>query len=206
MKGAGHLRLTTGRRLISPSGVTTRPTTSRVREAVMNILARRINGCRWLDLCCGSGIMSCEALERGAESITAVDQDSRCTKVCLENLRTVNGDDPFGPNIQVIRADVLRWLKRSREQSPFDLVYFDPPYDEGLYPKVLKLLIQGSWIHPDSLLICEHRSNHEPEMGSGWTVKDRRCYGESSLTILNPQEHCHHGGTGSRQQRTGPSM
>ena len=204
MKGAGHLRLTTGRRLISPPGITARPTTSRVREAVMNILAVHIAGCRWLDLCCGSGVMSCEALERGAESITAVDKDIRCTKTCKENLKTVSANRA-ADNLCVVQADVLRWLSRAEKQAPFDLVYFDPPYDKGLYQNVLSLLLQGNWIHSNSLVICEHRSRQEPDVGSGWTVKDRRRYGESSLVILNPQERYHHGDTDSTQQQTNPS-
>ena len=66
------LRLSGGRRLQSPPGNTVRPTSSRVRLAVMNLLAAELPGCRWLDLCCGSGVMACEALQRGAREVVAV--------------------------------------------------------------------------------------------------------------------------------------
>ena len=66
---SGQLRLSGGRRLKSPPGRGTRPTTARVREAVMNMLGSRLEGCRWLDLCSGSGIMGCEALLHGAAAL-----------------------------------------------------------------------------------------------------------------------------------------
>ena len=70
------LRLSGGRRLQSPPGSAARPTAARVRLAVMNLLAAEIPGCRWLDLCSGSGVMACEALRRGASEVVAVEQGS----------------------------------------------------------------------------------------------------------------------------------
>ena len=83
------LRLSGGRRLQSPPGSAARPTPSRVRLALMNILARQLPGCRWLDLCSGSGVMACEALQRGAAVVVAVDQDRRNAAVARTNLEAV---------------------------------------------------------------------------------------------------------------------
>ena len=107
MKGAGQLRLTTGRKLISPPNLTARPTTSRVREALMNILSPQLRGSRWLDLCCGSGVMGCEVIERGAVSITAIDQDSRCAKTAQQNLDIVSNSIKKNIHINVIRRNIL---------------------------------------------------------------------------------------------------
>jgi hypothetical protein len=72
-QGAGGLRLSGGRRLLSPPGLVARPTAARVRLAVINLVADQLPGCRWLDLCCGSGVMACEALLRGA-ALAVADQ------------------------------------------------------------------------------------------------------------------------------------
>ena len=80
------LRLSGGRRLQSPPGNIARPTPSRVRLAVMNMLAAELPGSRWLDLFCGSGVMGCEALQRGAAAVVAVDQQRAMTSTSRTNL------------------------------------------------------------------------------------------------------------------------
>ena len=126
MSGGGQLRLSGGRRLQSPGGRATRPTTSRVREAVMNILAPRLQDCRWLDLCSGSGVMGCEALQRGARCVVAVDQDSQCIRISRANLSTVAAGCSPTPEVRTERRELIGWLRRGWSQDPFDIVYFDP--------------------------------------------------------------------------------
>ena len=201
MKASGQLRLTTGRRLISPPNQTTRPTTSRVREAVMNLLAPRLEGSRWLDLCCGSGVIGCEAIERGATAVTAIDRDSRCTKICERNLQTIAGANNPHIEVRVIRSDLLSWLRRGRSSAPFDVIYFDPPYESGLYESVLTSLSQKNWINPDGIVVCEHRSKATLDVGSSWMLSDQRSYGSSSVLLLSLPEH-RRGDTDSRQQQT----
>ncbi len=169
MSGGGQLRLSGGRRLLSPGGRTARPTTSRVREAVMNILAPHLQDCRWLDLCSGSGVMGCEALQRGARCVVAVDQDPQCIRVSRSNLSVVAESRSPAPEIRTERRELISWLRKGWSQEPFDIVYFDPPYDQGLYEPCLIALAEGNWLHQDSLVVCEHRSNLNPEPGSDWT-------------------------------------
>ena len=173
----GQLRLTGGRRLHSPRGMGTRPTTGRVREAIMNILAPRIERSHWLDLCCGSGVMGCEALQRGAINVVAIDRDSNATRICEKNLRLTNEGCSRSATFTVVRSDVLRWLKRDWFEQPFDLVYFDPPYKAGLHQSGLNGLSEGSWLHPDSVVICEYSSDDLFRPEGGWTELDRRRYG-----------------------------
>ena len=201
MKASGQLRLTTGRRLISPPNLNTRPTTSRVREAVMNILAPRLKGSRWLDLCCGSGVIGCEAIERGAAAVTAIDQDFRCTKICERNLQTIVTALNSDIEVTVIRSDLLSWLRKGWRSTPFDVIYFDPPYDSGLYKSVLASLSQKNWLNPDGIVVCEHRSKATLDVGPSWILTDKRSYGSSSLLLLSRQGH-HPGDTDSKQQQT----
>ena len=205
MSGGGQLRLSGGRRLLSPGGLAARPTTSRVREAVMNILAPRLNDSRWLDLCSGSGVMGCEALQRGARFVVAVDQDPQCIKITRANLNTVASDHSPPPEVRTERRELIGWLRRGWTREPFDIVYFDPPYDQGLYEPCLAALAQGNWVHQGSLVICEHRTNLPPKPGSSWSILDQRRYGISSVLLLSLPERCHRGGTGSMQPQTGPT-
>jgi 16S rRNA G966 N2-methylase RsmD len=83
------LRVSGGRRLRSPKGDLARPTSARVRLAVINLLAPRLAGARWLDLCCGSGAMACEALQHGVAEVVAVERDRRIAAVARANLEAV---------------------------------------------------------------------------------------------------------------------
>ena len=204
MNRSGQLRLISGRRLISPQGRGTRPTTARVREAVMNIVRPKVPNCRWLDLCSGSGVMACEAIEHGAHSVTAVERDPRCARVCDENLRTVCGAAHKTAEYTVIRSELVRWLRRGWNELPFDLIYFDPPYASGLYMSALTELACDGWLHQNSLVICEHRSDHTPAAGDAWTVVDERRYGSSSVALLSRRERCRPDGTGSTPPQTDP--
>ena len=201
MRASGQLRLTTGRRLISPPNLNTRPTTSRVREAVMNLLAPRLEGSRWLDLCCGSGVIGCEAIERGAAAVFAIDRDPRCTKICQQNLQSMTGENNPNIEVRVIRSELLSWLTKGWSSIPFDVIYFDPPYESGLYEGVLSSLSQKNWMNPDGILVCEHRSKATLDLGSSWKIIDQRRYGSSSLLLLSRPEH-RRGDTDSMQQQT----
>ena len=203
VKGA-QLRLIGGRRLRSPQGLGTRPTTSRVREALMNMLSMEIRGCQWLDLCSGSGVMGCEALQRGASRVVAVEKDPRTATICRENLELVATHEGCDATVQVIRKDLLSWLKQGCPESTrkFSIVYFDPPYASGLYRPTLEMLHRGGWVDPHGMVICEFSSKENFAVPSGWREADRRQYGGSSLLILNPQEHCH-GDTDSTLRQTG---
>ena len=117
---SSQLRLSGGRKLQSPAGQGTRPTTSRVREAVMNVLAPRLHGCHWLARFSGSGVMGCEALQSGARRVVAVERNAKTAKVCQANLIATASGLSQQSNIEVIRHDVLSWLKRGCHAAKFN--------------------------------------------------------------------------------------
>ena len=181
------LRLSGGRKLDSPAGQVARPTPARLRLAVMNILAGRLAGSAWLDLFCGSGVMACEALQRGAAQVVAVDQDRRMVATARRNLEAVAQGLPPGVEPLVVQREVLAWLA-SGTQPPhghgFDLIYADPPYAAGLYAAVAEAVAGGGWLRPEGLMLWECSSLAIPELPAGWELKDQRRYGGSSLLQL----------------------
>ncbi|MCT0207354.1 16S rRNA (guanine(966)-N(2))-methyltransferase RsmD [Synechococcus sp. CS-1332] len=186
------LRVSGGRRLQSPPGSTARPTSARVRLAVMNLLAAEIPGSRWLDLCCGSGVMACEALQRGASHVMAVERDRRIAAVARSNLvATLGGREvPEGAEaqrVQVAQADVLRWLATRRSAAPpisFDLIYVDPPYAAGLHGPIAAAVRSGRWMAPGGTLLWECASDGIPPDPPGWQRRDCRRYGGTTLVLL----------------------
>ena len=190
----GQLRLLGGRKLDSPRGLMTRPTPARVREAVMNFLGEKIHGCHWLDLCSGSGVMSCEALERGASRILAVEKNPQTAKICKSNLMTIASDLSDQKFVEVICREVISLLKKGCDNShtgegadsKFDIVYLDPPYESKIYSIVLEKLLEGNWLKQNSLVICEHSTTKELNTPREWCKQGKRVYGNTSLLIISP--------------------
>jgi 16S rRNA (guanine966-N2)-methyltransferase len=190
------LRLSGGRRLQSPPGELARPTAARVRQAVFNLLAAELAGCRWLDLCCGSGVMACEALQRGASRVVAVECDRRIAAVARANLAAVAGglrrQDPL-PSFAVVQTDVLAWLAKappgvagdpSHPWGRFDLIYADPPWPADLHRAIASAVAKGQWLHPGGTLVWECPSDRVPEPPRGWRLRDSRRYGGSTVVLL----------------------
>ncbi len=208
----GFIRLSGGRKIRSPIALGTRPTTSRVREAVMDMLAYRINGSYWLDLCCGSGAIGCEALERGARGVVAVEKNLKVARICKANLELVQSGLDRVVNFQVFSEEVVRWLRQIssfgdkdlKTIPKFDFVYFDPPYSSNLYMRVLHELSCGNLLTSESIVVCEHSSENILEIPNPWIQTDRRKYGGSSLVLLSPPES-YLGDTGSKQLQTVPA-
>src|SRR3712207_2949582 len=75
-----------GRNLRSPPSMQIRPTSDRLRETLFNILAPRIEGARFLDLCAGSGAVGIEALSRDAAFVTFVDRSRKMCGLIEANL------------------------------------------------------------------------------------------------------------------------
>jgi len=178
------LRLSGGRKLQSPPGEIARPTASRVRLAVMNMLAAELPGAHWLDLFCGSGVMGCEALLRGAAQVVAVEQDRRVSAIARSNLETVASSLEPRPTLRVVQQEVIRWLD-APEGENFDLVYADPPYAAGLYEPLLERLAAGEWLRPHGLVLLEHATKNPPELPAGWEVEKQKRYGSCSLVMLS---------------------
>ncbi len=195
-----NLRLIGGKRIQSPNNIHTRPTTMRVREALFNILSNRVHNSNWLDLFSGTGAISCEAYNHGARKIIAIEKNKNNSRICLENLLSLQDIENRKNDIEVICKDVLNWTKPNYERSlsskkidldklKFDFVYLDPPYDVNFYEMVLYQIFNCSFLKKDSIVICEHSPNIDIKKNSLWETRDVRDYGQSRLTFLINVQH-----------------
>ena len=116
-----------GRKLKSPPSLQARPTSDRLRETLFNIIASRIEGARFLDLCSGSGAVGIEALSRGAAHVTLVDRSRKMYALIETNLKLLNVSDD---EIEVVSKEGSEFLRRrtKKEAVAFDIIFFDPPY------------------------------------------------------------------------------
>ena len=195
-----NLRLIGGKRIQSPNNIFTRPTTLRVREAIFNILNNRVKNSNWLDLFSGTGSISCEAYNHGAKKIIAIEKNKINSKICLENLLSLEDAENRRNDIEVICKDVLKWTKPNygRNSSSkimdlnklkFDFVYLDPPYNENFHEIVLDQLFNCNFLKKNSIVICEHSPNLIIKNSTLWETTDVRDYGQTRLTFLINVQH-----------------
>ena len=174
-----------GRRLRTPRGDATRPTSDRVREALFSRLEHEdlLRGARVLDLYAGSGALGLEAASRGAAEVLLVDSARAAADACRANAATTGL-----PGVTVRGAGVAAVLAVP-PAAPYDLVLADPPYDlpEAALAGVLDALVAGGWLADGSVVVVEraHRSP-EPAWPTGLLRFDTRRYGETALWLAEP--------------------
>ena len=159
------------RRIAPVPGRGVRPTTDRVREAWMSILAGRIRGARVVDLFAGSGALGLEALSRGAAHVTFVERGRRTVRVLERNIRALGA----GPRARVIRGDAISHLA-AVDDFHYDLALADPPYDRGYTSELaaryrIRPFARELWV--------EHRVGEPVPPDS---VAEQRRYGDTALT------------------------
>ena len=161
---AGKFR---GRKLKSPPSLDTRPSSDRLRETLFNIIAPRIEGARFLDLCAGSGAVGIEALSRGAAHATFIDRSRKMSGLIRASLDMLKvNEDEF----EVVGSEALEFLRRrtKKESGTFDIIFFDPPY-ETEYEDVLDHV--GEWwsqlLAEDGVVVVEHHKKKDLPEGFG---------------------------------------
>ena len=159
-----------GRRLVTPEGDTTRPTTDKVRQAVFNSLASMgvLEGAVVADLFAGSGALGIEAVSRGAEKCVFVERDRAALIALRENIATLGIED----RCTVHGTDVLAWVPAMRN---VDAAFIDPPYAFEAWPALLKLVDVG-------LVVAE--ADDPVDAPEGWSQLRARRYGRTWVTLL----------------------
>ena len=176
-----------GRVLLGPTSLTTRPTSDRVRESLFNILTHGIpnfdiEGCRVLDLFAGTGALGLEALSRGAKFCQFIEEDSEARGI-IRNNADICGAIGL---CKIWRRDATD-LGDCLPQSPFDLVFIDPPYNKGLGEKAVTSLVSGQWLSSNAIIVLEEAEKADVQEITGLTLLDTRAYGDTQVRIYRKE-------------------
>lgn len=117
-----------GRVLRAPSGKSTRPTDSRARETLFNIMGEAVIDARVLDLYAGTGALGLEALSRGASTCTFVEQNAAACHAIRDNLKLLKWQDRAQVWNASIRSALHRMEDKAEYLGAFDLILADPPF------------------------------------------------------------------------------
>ncbi|GAB4005641.1 16S rRNA (guanine(966)-N(2))-methyltransferase RsmD [Nocardioides ultimimeridianus] len=182
-----------GRRIETPKGDATRPTSDRVREALFSTLEAWFEGSLSrigvLDLYAGSGAIGLEAASRGASYVVAVESDRATADLIRRNARTL------GSVAEVAAQPVARFLAQPAPRQ-VDLVFLDPPYplSEDDLATDLRLLVEHGWLADDALVVVERsRRSPEPSWPAGLEPlpgkRAMKKYGETTLWFAERPPH-----------------
>jgi 16S rRNA (guanine966-N2)-methyltransferase len=169
--------------LDAPKGLTTRPTSDRVREALFNVLehgapALDFEGARVLDLFAGSGALGLEALSRGARYSLFIEDDAGARGAIRRNVEAMG----LTGITKIWRRDATK-LGPAGNLAPFDLIFCDPPYGRGLGERALASAVEGKWIAPQAIAVLEERAGFAPAWPAPFEEIDRRRYGDTEIAI-----------------------
>jgi len=175
-----------GRTIRTPEGRDTRPTSDRARESIFNILAHAewappLEGARVIDAFAGSGALGFEAISRGGAFCLFVETEAAARGCIRDN---VEAFQLFGNTRIHRRSATDLGPKPAGLGAPFDLVFMDPPYANGLVPPALEQLLRGQWITPDALVVAETGAHEPPQEAVGWNLLDERTYGAARVSFL----------------------
>jgi 16S rRNA (guanine966-N2)-methyltransferase len=167
-----------GSKLQLPSELITRPSSSRLREAVFNILSARIN---WneaviCDAFSGSGAMGLEALSRGASSVVFCEKSPDTFIVLRKNIKHLLKDNQNGITLYKNFFIV--------DSKNFDLIFLDPPYGEGFAEKSLEYIYSKQLLKTDGIVVLEE-SKGSNTIYSGFEIFERRIYGNCQVSFYN---------------------
>lgn len=170
-----------GRRLATPTGRDTRPTSDRVREALFASLESDVDiaGCRFADLYAGSGAVGLEAASRGAADVWLVESDLRAARSARENIEALQ----LGAVCRLTVGRVARALAGPADRA-YDVVFADPPYalSEPEIGAMLARLVDGGWLAGHAVVVLERASRSPaPTWPPGLHAARDRRYGDTML-------------------------
>lgn len=168
-----------GRKLIAPTGDTTRPTADRTRETLFSMLVSRLgdfDGLAVADLFAGSGALGLEALSRGAASCVFVEQDPAAIRALRTNIAHLQA---------AARCDVRASsvLSLGPAKAPLDLILLDPPYATGAGEVALDKLLRLGWIGEATWISLETAASEAPKVKGLEAVAERKV-GKARITLL----------------------
>jgi 16S rRNA (guanine966-N2)-methyltransferase len=176
-----------GRTLRAPRGLSVRPTTDRVREAVFGILGARVEGASVLDLFAGTGAMALEALSRGAAAAVLVESSAEAFAALKGNVEALGAGEAICLPLDYRKA--IRGL--AAKGKKFSLVFLDPPYGKGLVGRSAAELSRAGILAPGAVVLAE-RAARDPEetLPEGWEKRTDRRYGDTRIAWYDVTGPC----------------
>ncbi len=161
-----------GMRLETLSGLDTRPTAERVKEAVFSSLHFDLPGSSFLDLFAGSGQMGIEALSRGAGHAAFADKNPAAVQIIKNNIKKTGLES----SAEIFNLDYKDFARRCKRK--FDFVFLDPPFGAGMVLEAVSEIADN--VAENGVIIAECEEV-PPENVCGFTIFKQARYGKINV-------------------------
>jgi 16S rRNA (guanine(966)-N(2))-methyltransferase RsmD len=150
--------------------------------SILGSLLGNLDGLRVLDICAGAGSLGIEALSRGAKSALFIDNHHESARLVAKNL-ALSGLAMRGIILEKDAISALDAL--AVREPPFNLVFLDPPYRQGLAERILWQLSTSPLVDSSTLVVAEIEAREELPTDIGPLVQfDRRIYGDTAIVFF----------------------
>lgn len=169
-----------GRRLFGPNGNWLRPTSDKIKGFIFSVLADRVVGAEVMDLFAGTGALGIEALSRRAHHVTYVEISHRAIMLIKKNLELVGAQE----RCNVVRSNAYTIVTKIAPDTPFDLVFADPPYQDGRLEELVGTIRTAESVASGGILVLEHSSFHSLAGLTTWPPFKERIFGDTAITFF----------------------
>ena len=178
-----------GAKLKTLKGDSIRPTQDRVKESIFSILENlfktsdfeAIKNKKVLDLFAGTGNLGMESLSRGADSIVFTDKSILSLNVLKSNIDFLKAKD----KCQVIKTDSVKFLDKIKETEKFDLIFIDPPYNQGFLEIILNKVDKNAILNKNAIIVVEHSRHEKIDFNfDNLIILRQEKYGETIVSFL----------------------
>ena len=169
-----------GRRLEAPKNSDIRPTSDKIRGAIFNMIASRIDldGAHILDAFCGSGALGLEALSRGGAFCTFIDQSRISLNLCKRNATTLDLYEQADFHLK----DTIKFLRKASNIA-YDLILLDPPYCKDLILPTLHALVAAKAITHTALIVIESEKQWTVPLPENFISATEKIYGDTKVAL-----------------------
>jgi len=166
-----------GRMIKTIQGLSTRPTTDKIRQSIFNILMNDIVNTSVLDIFAGFGALGIEALSRGAAEAFFIESGHKQVEIIKVNLETLD------LKAEIMESDYSKACRDLQKSGKiFDLIFADPPYEKIIPAEVIETVMQYNLLKNGGLFIIEHKSGQVVKSDHVELLKKRK-FGQTEVSF-----------------------
>ncbi len=167
--------------LYLPKNIKFRPTSELIKEALFSSLGNKIHDSYFLDVFSGSGSVGLEAVSRGASFVCFIENDRFALEILKKNIEKLN----LKKFTRIYPYNFFQALKiLFKEKRFFDIIFADPPYEEGFINKFLTAISKFMVLNEEGILILQHSKREEVNFFRDFIIKKQLIHGDSIITFL----------------------
>ena len=170
-----------GHKLLDFDGMEVRPTTDRVKESIFNIIQNFVPGAAVLDMFCGSGALSLEAISRSAASAVCIDSDKKSVDIIGKNVKNLG----FENECRILNMSCFDYKPGADEK--FDIIFLDPPYNKGFIEPVAEKIINDNLLSDEGIIVLESDDTDFHGEICGLCVFRQKKYGRTYITVYKKE-------------------